>query len=108
MRRVILALASPVFAAMWTSGTSEAVNQEVKMEATPAVATALVRSMYGLPITVTLQQIPELLALADMYEVRHTTVRPCARPRCTTSLTFVRGLSGCLQVSNSLCPNQIF
>ena len=43
----------------------------------------------------TLQQITELLALADMYKVSHTTVRPCARPRCTTSLTFVQGLSGC-------------
>lgn len=54
---------------MWTGGTSEAVNQEVKLEADPAVATALIRSMYGLPITLPLRQVPELLALADMYDV---------------------------------------
>lgn len=68
--RVILAQASPVFAAMWSSGASEAVKGEVTIDADPAVATALLQYLYALPMTLPLSQVPELLALADMYEVR--------------------------------------
>jgi hypothetical protein len=68
-RRVILANGSPVFAAMWTSGTKESSSCQVALEAEPQVATKMLRHMYGLRAAVPLQQLAELWMLADYYQV---------------------------------------
>ena len=60
---------SPVFAAMWSSGTHEGLAQTARLEAEPALALLLLRSIYGLQLSVSLQQLPGLWMLADMYQV---------------------------------------
>lgn len=67
--RIILAGASPVFAAMWGGAAREAAQQRAVLDAEPAVACALLRHMYGGEGCVSLQQLPELWCLADYYQV---------------------------------------
>lgn len=51
--------------------------QQVTIEADPAAATNLLRHMYGLAIMLPLRQVPELLLLADMYQVWGTCGARC-------------------------------
>ena len=53
--------------------------QQVTIEADPAAATNLLRHMYGLTIMLPLRQVPELLLLADMYQVWGMSTYPVWR-----------------------------
>ena len=66
---MILSNGSPVFAAMWSSSTHEGLAQTVRLEAEPALVLLLLRYIYGLQLSVSLQQLPGLWMLADMYQV---------------------------------------
>lgn len=70
-----MAEASPVFEAMFTGSSLEANEQLVRIEADPAAVTNLLRHIYGLPITLTVAELPPLLELADMYEVRAAFIK---------------------------------
>lgn len=59
-----------MFEALFASVAREAVEKELKIEADSSTVANLLRHIYGLPITLSVAELPQLLMLADMYEVR--------------------------------------
>lgn len=72
--KLALCSASPVFKAMFTSDVMESASNRVTIQnAEPSVVEMLVRHMYGLYVSVPLQQVPDLYKLADQYQVSTAT-----------------------------------
>eukprot|EP00878_Enallax_costatus_P005464 GHUV01005735.1.p1 GENE.GHUV01005735.1~~GHUV01005735.1.p1 ORF type:complete len:317 (+),score=90.43 GHUV01005735.1:880-1830(+) len=74
--KVVLAAASPVFRAMFTSTMTEGTSSRVHIhEVSPQAVDLLLRLIYGRPVDVPVQLCLEFFKLADQYQVKKAADR---------------------------------